>query len=191
MNEMNTVSEDYSSLHAELWSQSFVDSQNRTEAFREVLKRVPPHNSIPDTKLGMQMNVVYQLITAAAAKDLRKINRDAFAIEMGGYDVSLIGSITFFNHHLLICHVICTHTFVLNLNRTQQHFSQKSGLSPLFRELDDAVAGFRRALKSQGILHLVTLIIHSEFGRTLSPNGGGGSGKCSMCLSPLVCSSHV
>ena len=99
MNEMNTVSEDYSSLHAELWSQSFVDSQNRTEAFREVLKRVPPHNSIPDTKLGMQMNVVYQLITAAASKDLRKINRDAFAIEMGGYDVSLIGPTTFFNHH--------------------------------------------------------------------------------------------
>lgn len=41
------------------------------------------------------------------------------------------------------------------------------------------MAGFRKALKSQGILHLVTLIIHSEFGRTLSPNGGGGSGKCS------------
>ena len=98
MNEMNTVSQDYSSFHAEVWSQSFVDSQNRTEAFREVLiKRVPPHPSIPDTRLGTQMNVVYQLITAAAAFDHRKVNRDAFAVEMGGYDVSLIGSTTYFN----------------------------------------------------------------------------------------------
>ena len=133
MNEMNTVSEDYSSLHAELWSQSFVDSQNRTEAFREVLKRVPPHNSIPDTKLGMQMNVVYQLITAAAAKDLRKINRDAFAIEMGGYDVSLIGSTTF-STPLLICHVICYSYLYSKPGSSHSNILAKNQVSALYLE---------------------------------------------------------
>jgi len=45
----------------------------------------------------------------------------------------------------------------------------------LFDEINDALYGFQSALKSQGLWDMVTLVLHSEFGRTFTINGGGGT----------------
>ena len=55
--------------------------------------------------------------------------------------------------------------YSLQMDGYDQHFSLKDGLNPLFSELNDAIAGFRKALKNVDIWDLVTIVVTSEFGR--------------------------
>ena len=84
-------------------------------------------------------------------RELREVNRDVFAVQMGGFD---------------------------------QHFSMKSGLTSLFSEINGALVGFRTALKAENLddgstlWDHVTVVMESEFGRTITPNASGGTGTC-------------
>ena len=84
-------------------------------------------------------------------RELREVNRDTFAIQIGGFD---------------------------------QHFSLKSGLTNLFSEINGALVGFRTALQAETLddgstlWDHVTVVMESEFGRTITPNANGGTGEC-------------
>jgi uncharacterized protein (DUF1501 family) len=55
------------------------------------------------------------------------------------------------------------------------HAGQISGLQNNFRELNKSLNLLVTELKLQGVWNDVTIVIASEFGRTLTPNSGGGS----------------
>lgn len=156
MQGMNSVAQDISSLHADLWSQRFIDTQTRTEIYREILENVEESPDLVNlnTRLGDQLDVVYRLIKAANTNDgNRPINRDVFAVQMNGFD---------------------------------QHFSQKPTLNSLFDELNDAVSAFRKAMKRAGLWEKGVMIIHSEFARTIMPNGGGGTDHAWVSISVVM-----
>jgi len=82
MKEMNEQNSNHSSIHANLWSQTFLDSQERSERYLEILDKVGSSNLIPDkTRLGQQLGMTYRMIKAAATGQ-RSVNRDVFAVEM-------------------------------------------------------------------------------------------------------------
>lgn len=83
MRQMNSEAKDFSSLHADLWSQSFIDSQTLTEDYRTILNEVESSPLIPKTGLGKRLDMIYRLIKTA---DSREKNRDVFACEMNGFD---------------------------------------------------------------------------------------------------------
>ena len=93
MKEMNEQNSNHSSIHANLWSQTFLDSQERSERYLEILDKVGSSNLIPDkTRLGQQLDMTYRMIKAAATGQ-RSVNRDVFAVEMvsayGAYHIFL------------------------------------------------------------------------------------------------------
>ena len=91
MKEMNEQNSNHSSIHANLWSQTFLDSQERSERYREILDKVGGSNLIPDkTRLGQQLDMTYRMIKAAATGQ-RSVNRDVIALEM----VSALGVYTY------------------------------------------------------------------------------------------------
>ena len=55
------------------------------------------------------------------------------------------------------------------------HASVESQLNNLFSELNGALYAFSEEMKSQYIWNNVTVVQTSDFGRTLNPNGGGGT----------------
>ena len=91
MKEMNEQNSNHSSIHANLWSQTLLDSQERSERYREILDKVGGSNLIPDkTRLGQQLDMTYRMIKAAATGQ-RSVNRDVIALEM----VSALGVYTY------------------------------------------------------------------------------------------------
>ena len=92
MKEMNEQNSNHSSIHANLWSQTFLDSQERSERYLEILDNVGGSNLIPMTRLGQQLDMTYRMIKAAATGQ-RSVNRDVIALEM----VSALG-----------VHIICS-----------------------------------------------------------------------------------
>ena len=84
MREMNSQAHEFSSFHANLWSQSFINSQTLTAEYSEILSKVDSSSLIPtSTKIGRQLGMIYRLIKAAGA---RRKNRDVFCTEMNGFD---------------------------------------------------------------------------------------------------------
>jgi len=81
MKEMNEQNSNHSSIHANLWSQTFLDSQERSERYLEILDKVASSNLIPKTRLGQQLDMTYRMIKAAATGQ-RSVNRDVIALEM-------------------------------------------------------------------------------------------------------------
>ena len=72
----------HSSIHANLWSQTFLDSQERSEEYLEILEGVGRSNLINNrTRLGQQLDMAYRMIKAAGM-GLRSVNRDVIALEM-------------------------------------------------------------------------------------------------------------
>ena len=82
MKEMNEQNYNHSSIHANLWSQTFLDSQERSEEYLEILEGVGRSNLINNrTRLGQQLDMTYRMIKAAATGQ-RSVNRDVIALEM-------------------------------------------------------------------------------------------------------------
>ena len=82
MKEMNEQNYNHSSIHANLWSQTFLDSQERSEEYLEILEGVGRSNLINNrTRLGQQLDMAYRMIKAAGM-GLRSVNRDVIALEM-------------------------------------------------------------------------------------------------------------
>ncbi|KAL7542381.1 hypothetical protein ACHAXR_012259 [Thalassiosira sp. AJA248-18] len=139
MSKLNSEAQDFSSINAELWSQSFTDAQSLTASYRKTLESIESSPLIPRSGLGKQLDMIYRLIGRAAR---RGKNRDVFACEMEGFD---------------------------------QHFSLKPKLNPLLDEVNDAIEGFRKQLIRSRLWDSVTVIVHSEFGRSITPNASGGT----------------
>jgi uncharacterized protein (DUF1501 family) len=72
----------------------------------------------------------------------RGINRDSFAISLGGFDT---------------------------------HFDLKSVLQAKFEEIGPVLKGFRDALVDLGVWEGITVVVSSEFGRTVTPNTSAGT----------------
>ena len=68
-------------------------------------------------------------------------------------------------------------TFYVGGGSYDHHGSLKLNLKHHFGELDNALTKFSDELKAQGLWDSVTLLITSDFGRTLTPNGSEGTGK--------------
>ena len=65
--------------------------------------------------------------------------------------------------------------YAVEMDGYDQHFSLKDGLNPLFSELNDAITGFRLALRQASLWDRVTVVLTSEFGRSITPNASGGT----------------
>ena len=63
----------------------------------------------------------------------------------------------------------------VELPNWDHHSNLKDNLSTKFRELDSALTFFEEEMKGQGMWEQVTMVITSEFGRTLTPNSSSGS----------------
>ena len=174
MQELNAKTLSTSSIQAEFWSQSFIDAIAETDSFRSLLNdacksqdgsdivcsssSACPNGckcssgkckgggaTIPDNNLGRELDMVFQLI---AANEARNVNRDFFAVELKGFDT---------------------------------HFEMVSGLNAKFAVINTAIHGFRQDLKNAvlgdgtTLWDKVTLVMSSEFGRSVSPNSSAGT----------------
>ena len=80
MQQLNSKAEETSSIHANLWSQSFIDAEHDTTQYKNKLSTLSSGRSVPSSNLGDQLEMVLKLIKL---KDVREINRDVFAINIG------------------------------------------------------------------------------------------------------------
>jgi cullin-associated NEDD8-dissociated protein 1 len=65
--------------------------------------------------------------------------------------------------------------FFLEDNSYDHHFEGKTKLNPKLDALDAALNGFRQEMKSISMWHKTTVVVVTEFGRTVSQNSGGGT----------------
>ena len=72
-----------SGIFGELWSQKFVDSEQYTDAYTDVLDAVTVASSFGNGRVGRQLEMVTKVIKARVG---RGVNRDAFHVEVGGFD---------------------------------------------------------------------------------------------------------
>jgi uncharacterized protein (DUF1501 family) len=66
--------------------------------------------------------------------------------------------------------------FFVSLGGWDTHQTQASGHEGLFSQLDNALAGFRDAVQGMGLWNDTLLFSHSDFARTMQPNGDVGDG---------------
>jgi len=78
MSKLNSKTNQQSGIHAELWSQVFVDSKHESEEYREWLS-----SEIGNTSMGSQLNMIFRLIKL---RETRNVNRDVFSCELSGFD---------------------------------------------------------------------------------------------------------
>jgi len=65
--------------------------------------------------------------------------------------------------------------FYVQVGGWDHHTSMKANTMAQFRDMDAAFRRFHDEMKTLGVWNDVTVMTHSEFGRTLSPNGNAGS----------------
>ncbi len=100
---------------------------------------------MPDNDLGLKLDMVFRLIVL---NEEREVNRDFFAVELSGFDA---------------------------------HFEMVDALNRKFGVINPAIHGFRQDLKNIALgdgttlWDKVTLVMSSEFGRTVSPNSSAGT----------------
>jgi len=78
MSKLNSKTNQQSGIHAELWSQVFVDSKHESQEYREWLS-----SEKGNTSMGAQLNMIFRLIKL---RETRNVNRDVFSCELGGFD---------------------------------------------------------------------------------------------------------
>lgn len=67
--------------------------------------------------------------------------------------------------------------FYVTKNDWDTHFDQVAKLDWKFPRLNDSIQSLVNELKDQNVWDQTTVIVTSEFGRTLTPNSGQGTGK--------------
>ena len=72
-----------SGMFGSLWSQKMVDSRKYTDDYTDVLDAVTVASSFGNGRVGRQLEMVTKLIKARVG---RGVNRDAFHVEVGGFD---------------------------------------------------------------------------------------------------------
>eukprot|EP00804_Cyclotella_cryptica_P019763 CCRYP_009664-RA/>CCRYP_009664-RA protein AED:0.11 eAED:0.11 QI:135/1/0.94/1/1/1/17/0/2177 len=83
VNALNNVTTEASSIHADLWSQSLIDSKEKSDNYLTMLQNASSSRLIPGFGLGMQFQMVLRLIKL---REARGVNRDTFAVSDAGYD---------------------------------------------------------------------------------------------------------
>eukprot|EP00804_Cyclotella_cryptica_P019736 CCRYP_009662-RD/>CCRYP_009662-RD protein AED:0.10 eAED:0.10 QI:0/0.90/0.86/1/0.90/0.86/23/166/2685 len=83
VNTLNNVTTEASSIHADLWSQSLIDSKEKSDNYLTMLQNASYSRLIPGFGLGMQFQMVLRLIKL---REARGVNRDTFAVSDAGYD---------------------------------------------------------------------------------------------------------
>ncbi|KAL3805312.1 hypothetical protein HJC23_009019 [Cyclotella cryptica] len=83
INKLNNVTKEGSSIHADLWSQSLIDSQGQSDDYASMLETVSNSNRLSSEGLGKQLNMILKVIKLHKT---RKVNRDTFALTMDGFD---------------------------------------------------------------------------------------------------------
>jgi len=139
MIQLNSMTKDTSGIGANLWSQTFVDALNDSQSYGSMLATVPSVAIPTSSMLGEQLAMVTKLIKL---RDDRRVNRDIFALTIGGFD---------------------------------QHNSLKDGLKPSFVDINSKLKALRDELVAEGVWNDVTLVMTSEFGRSVTPNASGGT----------------
>ena len=188
--ELNADTKATSSLQAEYWSQAFIDAIVDTDSFRSHLDQAcksqdgngdyvtiscSGHSDCPNgckcsstsctgggpfSASNDLGDKLDMVYRLIAINEARGVNRDFFSVTLGGFDT---------------------------------HFELLLGLSGKFDVVNPAINGFRENLKasviSDGTLwDQVTLVMSSEFGRTVSPNSSAGTGKNLLSFCCLCCS---
>lgn len=65
--------------------------------------------------------------------------------------------------------------FYIRLGSYDHHSTMKPNLDPAFTQINAGLNAFKEEMISQGLLDKITLVLTSEFARTLSANGGEGT----------------
>ena len=65
--------------------------------------------------------------------------------------------------------------FYVSLDSWDHHFELKASLAKGFQQLNSSLTAFQQEMKAQGYWDTVTLVITSDFGRTLTANSGNGT----------------
>ena len=150
LKSLHTETNDNSGVFGNVWSQTFVDIWNKTDALAEVFKGLTldtPFHIPPELDVGgisSQLELVARLIKMRDRRG-QGINRDIFYCEMGGYDA---------------------------------HFHLAEVLNDKLPSLNHAVATFWAEIKAQGLGNNVVVVQASEFGRTITPNSNLVSPCC-------------
>lgn len=75
------------------------------------------------------------------------------------------------------CRGVDRDIFHLKHHQYDHHNNLHSNLNDKFNELNDAIEAFVIEMKHQNIWEDITVVVTSDFGRTLTQNSGGGTGK--------------
>jgi len=138
-----------SSVFAETFNRILQNSVEGAEKLQEILssEEVQPTATFSAHSLSMRLRQVAKVIAGRRAFD---VERDAFFVEWGGWD---------------------TH---FNIDEEVDAVSgEVAGVQKKWEEVDGALASFVSEMKAQGMWENVTLVIASDFGRTLPTNGRG------------------
>ena len=147
MEELHAETDDNSGAFSDKWSQTFVDTWNKTDALVGTLRNTNLATSFPSPAqfnvggITSQLNLIARLIAIRNERGAG-INRDVFYCEMGGYDA---------------------------------HFQLRTVMENKLPSLNHAVATFWAEIKAQGLANNVVVVQGSEFGRTITPNSNQGS----------------
>lgn len=73
------------------------------------------------------------------------------------------------------CRGVEREVFYVKFSGWDMHDNMEKRLEENFQELDESITSFVKEMKNQGMFEDVVMIMHSDFGRTLTPNSRGGS----------------
>lgn len=73
------------------------------------------------------------------------------------------------------CRGVEREVFYVKSGGWDTHDNMKKRLDENFQELDESITSFVKEMKYQGMFKDVVMMMHSDFGRTLTPNSRGGS----------------
>jgi uncharacterized protein (DUF1501 family) len=93
---------------------------------------------------------------------------------------AIIGAVAQFNSHSILINTgesrgVNRDSFAISFGGFDTHFDLKSVLQEKFEEIGPVLKGFRDALVELGLWEGITVVVSSEFGRSLTPNTSAGT----------------
>lgn len=162
---LNNGTADGSSIHGDLWSQNLIDSYNKSDNYLSMLETVSGSNLFSAYGLGRQFQMILRLI-----KLRKSCCRDCSITSP--YPTSLLTL-----HRCITdqAREVNRDSFAVSLGGFDTHFDLKSVLQAKFQEIGPVLRGFRDALVDLGLWDGITIVVSSEFGRTVTPNTSSGT----------------
>ena len=164
VNQLNDATELQSSIYGETWSSRLKKAISDNGLLLNVLQNTQLTTTFPPGEYNARMQAVSTLIKSHKQ---RGTDRDVFFVSVGEYD----------HHDVSVmqtkCH-ICTLCCALMVELTFSTYTQrlKSNLATEFTRLNTAMQLFTDEIKAQGYWDNVTVVMASDFARTLTANSG-------------------